>query len=305
MAAVNGVLAAHYGPAARNATAVDFAPLSLREQMLAMLHTDILIMVHGGVYGNTIFLPPNSIVIDIYPYAFHPEQHGYHINGIHLSMPSMHYGQLLLETDDPSTTLVMGGVCYVGPCSGLNTTAPSGELHSTNELFLAFLSCAAPQVRCIRRCAWWWTPHGWPRGFGKRCWRGGRRSPAQPSPAPRRRGRRRRCTRRPRPPPSSASAVRNSRLPITRRCGRRATSAAPVTRPSSSGSSPGATARCRWAVVRRRRRACPVMAHRSYPSPPPPASLDRLTAVLPAEAYAGFSNTTRHPVQANPPAPAT
>lgn len=34
---------------------------------------------------------------------------GYHLNGIHLAMPSMHYGQLLLETDDPSTTLVVGG----------------------------------------------------------------------------------------------------------------------------------------------------------------------------------------------------
>eukprot|EP00667_Euglena_gracilis_P008830 EG_transcript_8959 len=124
VAAVNGVLSAHYGPAAQNATVVDFARLSLRDQMLAMLHTDILVMVHGGVYGATVFLPRRAIVIDIYPYAFYPEQHGYHLNGIHLSMPSMHYGQLLLETNDTSSTVLVGVRCFGGPCSGINTTIP-------------------------------------------------------------------------------------------------------------------------------------------------------------------------------------
>eukprot|EP00667_Euglena_gracilis_P010897 EG_transcript_11109 len=128
VAAVNSAIAAFYGPGARNATVVDFTPLGLREQMLAMLRTDILVMVHGGVYGNTLFLPRHAIVVDIYPYAFHPEQHGYHLNGIHLTLPTMHYGQLHLETNDSSTTLAVGEWCYSGPCSGINTTKPQSFL---------------------------------------------------------------------------------------------------------------------------------------------------------------------------------
>eukprot|EP00667_Euglena_gracilis_P015625 EG_transcript_16253 len=108
VAAVNGALVTRYGHEALNATVVDFAPLSLREQMRTMLHTNVLVMVHGGVYGNLVFLPRHAIVIDIYPYAFHPELHGYHLNGIHLAMPSMHYGQLLLETNDTSSTVLIG-----------------------------------------------------------------------------------------------------------------------------------------------------------------------------------------------------
>eukprot|EP00667_Euglena_gracilis_P001192 EG_transcript_1193 len=124
VAAVNDELAAQYGPNVRNATVVDFAAISLREQMRIALHTDVLIMVHGGVYGATLFLPRHAIVIDVYPYAFYPEQSGFHLNGIHLSMPSMHYGQVLLETNDSSSTVLVGKECYVGPCLGIHTTAP-------------------------------------------------------------------------------------------------------------------------------------------------------------------------------------
>lgn len=55
-----------------NATVVDFAAISLREQMRIALHTDVLIMVHGGVYGATLFLPRHAIVIDVYPCAGAP-----------------------------------------------------------------------------------------------------------------------------------------------------------------------------------------------------------------------------------------
>eukprot|EP00667_Euglena_gracilis_P007199 EG_transcript_7275 len=125
VAAVNSAIAAQVGPGAKNVTVVDFGKLNVRQQMMTALQSDLLLMVHGGVYGNLVFLPRHAVVIDIYPYAFHPEQHGYHLNGIYLTMPSMHYGQLLVQTNDSNTTLVAGGVCYEpAGCSGVRTTTP-------------------------------------------------------------------------------------------------------------------------------------------------------------------------------------
>eukprot|EP00667_Euglena_gracilis_P019357 EG_transcript_20715 len=105
VSAVRNVLIAQYGSNA-SVTVLDFGHMSVPAQMLAAFHTDLLIMVHGGVYGNLLFLPRHAIVIDIYPYGFYPEQHGYHSNGIRLSMPAMHYGSIVVQTDVHSTSLL-------------------------------------------------------------------------------------------------------------------------------------------------------------------------------------------------------
>eukprot|EP00667_Euglena_gracilis_P014147 EG_transcript_14634 len=80
LAAVNGALAAQYGTSTPNATLVDFGQLTVRQQLQTARCTDILVMVHGAVYGSAVFLPRHAIVIDLYPYGFHPEQHGFHLN---------------------------------------------------------------------------------------------------------------------------------------------------------------------------------------------------------------------------------
>lgn len=48
---------------------VDFGKLPIKEQVLTTMSTDILIMVHGGAYGNVIFLPHHAVVVDFYPYS--------------------------------------------------------------------------------------------------------------------------------------------------------------------------------------------------------------------------------------------
>ena len=49
---------------------VDMADMSAREQVMVAHDTDILIMVHGGALGSTMWLPRAALLIDIYPYVF-------------------------------------------------------------------------------------------------------------------------------------------------------------------------------------------------------------------------------------------
>eukprot|EP01041_Mallomonas_annulata_P006252 gene6252-12657_t len=49
---------------------LDYGKMTLDEQIKRTFSTDILIMVHGGALGNTLYLPPYATLIDIYPYTF-------------------------------------------------------------------------------------------------------------------------------------------------------------------------------------------------------------------------------------------
>eukprot|EP00667_Euglena_gracilis_P008064 EG_transcript_8161 len=115
---INAVLARHTGG---RATVVEYTRMTLRQQLEAALHTDVLIFIHGGAFGHVMFLPPHAIVVDIYPYGFLPELHGYIMNGIRLTMPSMGYGHVRLQTNDSTTTLLRNGECLLPNCVGHHT----------------------------------------------------------------------------------------------------------------------------------------------------------------------------------------
>eukprot|EP00667_Euglena_gracilis_P034535 EG_transcript_60343 len=111
-------------------------------------------MVHGGAYGNVIFLPQHAVVVDIYPYGFLPALHGYVqpllrrvkptkfsyaaqysyllttmtfddwaltsvMNGIQLAAPSMKYGYRRVETNDSSTVVMTDGYCLPPNCAAM------------------------------------------------------------------------------------------------------------------------------------------------------------------------------------------
>ncbi|KAF3924866.1 hypothetical protein ABW21_db0204986 [Orbilia brochopaga] len=46
---------------------VDMAPLTLREQLDIIVHTDVLVGVHGAGHTHGLFLPPQSSVVEILP----------------------------------------------------------------------------------------------------------------------------------------------------------------------------------------------------------------------------------------------
>eukprot|EP00668_Euglena_longa_P040641 GGOE01053513.1.p1 GENE.GGOE01053513.1~~GGOE01053513.1.p1 ORF type:complete len:608 (+),score=47.05 GGOE01053513.1:432-2255(+) len=122
---VNGVLATlSTGTPVQNATVVDFSQLPVVRQVEIAANTDILILVHGGALGNVMFLPPHAVVIDIYPYAFFAELHGYIMNGIRIAMPSMHYGHRRVETNDSSTVVLQDGLCMTPRCNAIMTVLP-------------------------------------------------------------------------------------------------------------------------------------------------------------------------------------
>eukprot|EP00667_Euglena_gracilis_P010450 EG_transcript_10638 len=121
---VNSVLTAHLSGSAPQVKEVDFGLMPVRDQVAVTMNTDVLILVHGGALGNVAFLPPHAVVIDIYPYAFYPQLHGYIVNGIRLAMPSMHYGHRCVETTDSSTIVLMDKKCLPPSCAAVNTTPP-------------------------------------------------------------------------------------------------------------------------------------------------------------------------------------
>eukprot|EP00667_Euglena_gracilis_P006903 EG_transcript_6969 len=123
VAKVNGLLAAH-GPLSLEAKVVDFSKLPMRDQVEATMNTDLLVMVHGGAYGNVIFLPQHAVVVDIYPYGFLPALHGYVMNGIQLAAPSMKYGYRRVETNDSSTVVMTDGYCLPPNCAAMDTISP-------------------------------------------------------------------------------------------------------------------------------------------------------------------------------------
>eukprot|EP00668_Euglena_longa_P021606 GGOE01026876.1.p1 GENE.GGOE01026876.1~~GGOE01026876.1.p1 ORF type:complete len:499 (+),score=79.41 GGOE01026876.1:46-1542(+) len=121
----NDVLTAHCPATAMSkATVVDLDRMPIISQVELASTTDILVLMHGGALGNALFLPPHAVVMDIYPYGFYSQLHGYIVNGIRLSMPSMRYGHRLVETNDSSTTVLQWGHCLPPRCNGLNTIDP-------------------------------------------------------------------------------------------------------------------------------------------------------------------------------------
>eukprot|EP00667_Euglena_gracilis_P008326 EG_transcript_8423 len=124
IAKVKGILVARQIAHNVEVKVVDFGKLPIKEQVLTTMGTDILIMVHGGAYGNVIFLPRHAVVVDFYPYSFLPQLHGYVMNGIQLTAPSMQYGYRRVESNDSFSVLMEDGYCLPPHCAAINTTLP-------------------------------------------------------------------------------------------------------------------------------------------------------------------------------------
>ncbi|KAI9020618.1 hypothetical protein DFJ74DRAFT_707662 [Hyaloraphidium curvatum] len=70
LASMNATLARIGG---RPPTIVDFASLDLPAQVRLAAQTDMYVLVHGAALGHAMFLPPGSVLMDVYPHAFFVE----------------------------------------------------------------------------------------------------------------------------------------------------------------------------------------------------------------------------------------
>lgn len=48
----------------------DFNSLNLRQQIYIIDRTDVLLSMHGAALTHTLFLKPDSYVVELFPYAF-------------------------------------------------------------------------------------------------------------------------------------------------------------------------------------------------------------------------------------------
>eukprot|EP00667_Euglena_gracilis_P008114 EG_transcript_8202 len=125
VASINSILSLH-NPArtAREVRVVDFGQMPVRAQAAVAVATDVLVLVHGGALGNVLFLPRHAVVVDVYPYSFLSEVHGYVVNGIRIAMPSMHYGHRCVETNDSSTVVLKNERCLAPNCASGDHNLP-------------------------------------------------------------------------------------------------------------------------------------------------------------------------------------
>ncbi|KAI9007856.1 hypothetical protein DFJ74DRAFT_773371 [Hyaloraphidium curvatum] len=72
LAAMNATLSLLGG---RPPEVVDFASLDLPSQVRLAARTDLFVLVHGAAIAHAMFLPPLSVLLDVYPHAFRAQHH--------------------------------------------------------------------------------------------------------------------------------------------------------------------------------------------------------------------------------------
>lgn len=81
-----------------NLHTVDLATLTVSQQIAVGQGTDIYVLVHGGALGNLLWLSPNALVVDIWPYPLPDVLQGFLIPSIRGSaLPWLNLGHHPLE----------------------------------------------------------------------------------------------------------------------------------------------------------------------------------------------------------------
>ena len=101
---------------------IDFAYMSVSEQIEVAHSTDIMIMVHGGALSSMLWMPYGSILVDIYPYGFRAASNSQLVHWARRAIAPWHIGHAPFQiTDSRGQTLTSGPLpkgctCIGGSC---------------------------------------------------------------------------------------------------------------------------------------------------------------------------------------------
>jgi hypothetical protein len=85
--------------------------------------TDVLIMMHGAALVNMLWLPPGSLLVDVYPHSFRHEQQGHIVHSTRAALAPLGLGHLPFQADKPHLQALRSGPMPEG-CECDETTLP-------------------------------------------------------------------------------------------------------------------------------------------------------------------------------------